>query len=240
MTTTTTTTYDDFAGPTVRDDRWQFLEVPLGGTETWTYADPTAETEVGDGEVSVTIDEFSRSHSQVQILDNPKHLLVSVEQFDLASGPRTFSVEMSAENIGVSGQDYRDGFAAFNVLDMSSAQVFDLIATNKHAYAIHERLYVPGVVNTDQAFTHIVHAPLTAVRIEAGEFNRYEITIDREAGTVHWRVDGILVYTVRAVEIPATVQIGFGIITLHPIEGGKSVSVRGQGLHGRWRNFTVR
>jgi hypothetical protein len=233
------TTYDEFSGPAVRDDLWRFLEVPLGDSQTWSCAEPHAITEVGDGIVSVTIDEFTRFHSDVQILDNPKHLLVSVEEFDLTAGPRTFAVDMAAENIGVSGQDYRDGFAAFNILDMSSAQVFDLIATNKHAYAIHERLYVPGVVDKDQAFTHIVHAPLADVRIKQAEFHRYAITIDSGAGTVTWQVDDIPVYTVRSSEIPAKIQIGFGIITLHPIEDGRSVSLRGQGLQGRWRNFTI-
>ncbi|MBF6166070.1 hypothetical protein IU486_14960 [Streptomyces gardneri] len=232
-------TYDDLNGPELREDRWRFLEVPLGADQTWRYADPAAHTEVGEGTVSLRIDAFTRSHAEVQILDNPKHLLVSTEAFDLTAGARTFAVEMAAENIGVTGEDYRDGFAAFNVLDMSSAQVFDLIATGKHAYAIHERLFVPGVVPQEEAFTHVVHAPLAGVDIKPGEFHRYAVTIDRTAGTADWYVDDSPVYTTRAPQLPETVQIGFGIITLHPIEDGRSTSLRGQGLHGSWRNFTV-
>ncbi|WP_245671192.1 DUF6081 family protein [Nocardia amamiensis] len=232
-------TYDDLNGPDLREDRWRFLEVPLGEGQTWRYADPAAETEIGDGTVSVRIAAFTRSNADIQILDNPKQLLVSTESFDLTGGSRTFAVEMAAENIGVTGEDYRDGFAAFNVLDMGSAQVFDLIATSTNAYAIHERLFVPGVVPKEQAFTHVVHAPLAGVDIKPGEFHRYAVTIDRAAGTVGWYVDDSPVYTTYAPQLPESVQIGFGIITLHPIEDGHSTSLRGQGLHGSWRNFTV-
>ncbi|PXX54096.1 hypothetical protein DFR70_12577 [Nocardia tenerifensis] len=232
-------TYDDFDGPQLREDRWRYLEVPLSDTETWRYADPATRIDVGDGVASLRIEAFTRSHSQVQILDNPKHLLVSVEEFDLTTGPRTFAVEMAAENIGVSGADYRDGFAAFNVLDMSSAQVFDLIATSRQAFAIHERLFVPGMVDKDDAFSHVVHAPLAEVAFESGEFHRYAVIIDRDNATVRWQIEGATVFTAHAPQLPRTVQIGFGIITLHPIRDGHSTSVRGQGLHGRWRNFTV-
>ncbi|MGK8524345.1 DUF6081 family protein [Nocardia asteroides] len=232
-------TYDDLNGPQLREDRWRFLEVPLAADQAWRYADPAARTEIGDGTVSIRIEAFTRSNAEVQILDNPKHLLVSTGAFDLTAGPRTFAVEMAAENIGVTGEDYRDGFAAFNVLDMGSAQVFDLIATGKHAYAIHERLFVPGVVPREEAFTHVVHAPLAGVEIKPGEFHRYAVTIDRAAGLVGWYVDDSPVYSTRAPELPETVQIGFGIITLHPIADGRSTSLRGQGLHASWRGFTV-
>ncbi|MEU7767262.1 DUF6081 family protein [Nocardia sp. NPDC049190] len=231
--------YDDLNGPRLREDRWRFLEVPLGGDQTWRYADPAAQTDIDDGTVSVRIDAFTRSNSDVQILDNPKHLLVSVEEFDLTGGPRTFAVEMAAENIGATGEDYRDGFAAFNVLDMNSAQVFDLIATSKHAYAIHERLFVPGVVDKELAFTHVVHAPLAGVDIKPTQFHRYAVSIDRSTGAVGWSVDDFPVYTTHAPNLPEKIQIGFGIITLHPIEDGHSTSLRGQGLHARWRQFTV-
>jgi hypothetical protein len=233
------TVYDDLTGPQIRGDRWRFLEVPLSDTETWTYADAAAQTEVGDGVMSVRIEAFTQSHSEVQILDNPKHLLVSTEVFDLTAGPRTFSVEMAAENIGVTGTDYRDGFAAFNVLDMASAQVFDLIATSTDAFAIHERLFVPGVVDKSAAFTHVVHAPLAGIDIKPAAFHRYAITIDNNADTVIWQVDDIPLYTADSSNLPDKVQIGFGIITLHPIQNGRSTSQRGQGLHGRWRNFSI-
>ncbi|WP_280239576.1 DUF6081 family protein [Nocardia abscessus] len=231
--------YDDLNGPDLNEDRWRFLEVPLGEGRSWCYADPAACTEVGEGTVSVRIDAFTRSHADVQILDNPKHLLVSTEAFDLTGGARTFAVEMAAENIGATGEDYRDGFAAFNVLDMSSAQVFDLIATGKHAYAIHERLLVPGVVPAQEAFSHVVHAPLAGVDIKPGEFHRYTVTLDRAAGTAGWYVDDAPVYRAHVPQLPETVQIGFGIITLHPIQDGHSTSLRGQGLHAAWRDFTV-
>lgn len=233
------TLYDNLSGPDLREDRWQFLQVPLDDTQTWTYAEPDAKTDVGGGAVSVRVDEFTRSHPQVQILDNPKHLLVSTEEFDLTTGPRTFSADMTAENIGVSGEDYRDGFAAFNVLDMATADVFDLIVTGRHAYAIHERLFVPGVIDPADAFTHVVHAPLVGPRIDPATTHRYAVTIDPARHTVTWRIDDIPVYTAHPATLPTAVRIGFGIITLHPITEGRSNSVRGQGLHGRWSTFDI-
>ncbi|WP_280266291.1 DUF6081 family protein [Nocardia wallacei] len=231
--------YDDLSGPALRDDRWQYLQVPLDETQSWTYREPDAKTDVGAGAVSIRIDEFTRSHSQVQILDNPKHLLVSTEEFDLTAGPRTFSVEMTAENIGATGEDYRDGFAAFNVLDMATADVFDLIVTSRHAHAIHERLFVPGVVDPADAFTHVVHAPLAGLDIAPGGFHRYAVTLDRDGRTVTWRIDGRPVFVTHPDSLPTAVRIGFGLITLHPIHDGRSTSLRGQGLHGHWRNFDI-
>ncbi|WP_024802787.1 DUF6081 family protein [Nocardia sp. BMG51109] len=233
------TSYDDLSGPTLRDDRWQYLQFPIGDDETWTYAEPDAKTDVGDGAVSVRIDEFTRSHPQVQLLDNPKHLLVSTEEFDLTTGPRTFAVDMTAENIGSTGEDYRDGFAAFNVLDMATADIFDLIVTSRHAYAIHERLYVPGVIDPADAFTHVVHAPLAGISPRPGHHHRYAITLDPARHTVTWRIDDTPVYTAHPATLPGSVRIGFGIITLHPIADGHSTSLRGQGLHGHWRHFDI-
>jgi hypothetical protein len=37
--------------------------------------------------------------------------------------------------------------------------------------------------------------------------------------------------------MPKAVKLGFGLFTLHPILNGKSCSLRGQGMLGRWRNF---
>ncbi|GAB2722742.1 DUF6081 family protein [Nocardia thraciensis] len=231
--------YDDLSGPALREDRWQFLQVPLDDTQTWTYREPDAKTDVGEGAVAVRVDEFTRSHSRVQILDNPKHLLVSTEEFDLTNGPRTFSVEMAAENIGTGGDDYRDGFAAFNVLDMTSADVFDLIVTSRHAHAIHERLFVPGVVDPADAFTHVVHAPLAGIDIAPARFHHYAVTVDRDRRSVTWQIDGNPVFTAHPESLPTAVRIGFGLITLHPIRAGRSTSLRGQGLHGHWRHFDI-
>jgi hypothetical protein len=40
--------------------------------------------------------------------------------------------------------------------------------------------------------------------------------------------------------IPRELRLGMGLMTLLPIEDGRSVSLRGQGMVGRWRNFTYR
>ncbi|PSK96071.1 hypothetical protein CLV30_12712 [Haloactinopolyspora alba] len=233
------TIYDDLSSQGLRDDRWTFLEIPQPGADPWRYAEPHAVTEVDDGVLSITVETFTRSHSDVQILDNPKHLLVSVDSFDVTAGPRTFSVDMSAENLGATGEDYRDGFAAFNVLEMATGRVFDLAATSQQPYAIHERLFVPGMIPQEEAFTHMVHAPLSGLDFKPHQFHHYAISFDPGAGTVTWAVDDTVVYSTGSATMPSTVQIGFGMFTLHPIRDGRSTSLRGQGLRGRWRNFVV-
>lgn len=112
-----------------------------------------------------------------------------------------------------------------NVLDMASGWVFDLCLTSDTIRAIYERLPMPGV---KRPFTYVVENPLAAVEIAPGRMHRFELTLDAARGAAEWRVDGQLVYDVRSVEIPGRVNVGMGLITLHPIVGGRSCSVRGQ------------
>ncbi|MQA13832.1 MAG: hypothetical protein GEV09_06540 [Pseudonocardiaceae bacterium] len=222
-------TYDDFTGPELDTGRWFYLEYPPGPDGvSWRCEEPSARTEVGDGTLNVHVERFERGHDQVQIMDNPKHLLLSTESFPVPAGGRaSFSLQLAATSRNAAPRDYRDGFASFNVLDLSSGMVFDLCATSDQVFAIYERLPVPGV---EAPFTHVIDSPLAGIETAAGRPHHCEVTLDAAQRSAEWRVDGALVFEVRDVLVPDEVKLGVGLITLHPIADGTSRSVRGQGL----------
>jgi hypothetical protein len=79
--------YDDFTGPGLDMSRWFHLEYPPGPDGTsWRCAEPAARTEVGNGTLAVHVERFERAHDHVQIMDNPKHLLLSTESFAVPGG----------------------------------------------------------------------------------------------------------------------------------------------------------
>lgn len=228
-TTSTSSTYDDFTNPELDVSRWFFLEYPPGPDGTsWRCEEPGARTETGEGRLTIQVQKFERANAHVQIMDNPKHLLLSTEPFAVPStGRTTFSMDMAATSINAAPRDYRDGFASMNVLDLSAGWVFDLCATSDTVFSIYERLPVPGV---ERPFTYIVEAPLAGIEIAPGLSHHYQVTLDASRSAAEWRVDGRLVYQALGIEIPSQVNIGLGMITLHPISGAKSQSLRGQGL----------
>jgi hypothetical protein len=221
--------YDDFTGPELDPTRWAYLEFPPGPDGTsWRCEEPSARTTTGDGLLTIHVERFERAHDQVQIMDNPKHLLLSTEPFAVpASSCLTVSAELGAAGIRTAPRDYRDGVASLNVLDLASGWVFDLCASGDAMFAIHERLPVPGVA---RPFTHVVEHPLAGLAIGPGRRHHCEVRLDAGQRTVDWRVDGVTVFDVRAVDIPERVTIGLGLITLHPIVDGVSTSLRGQGI----------
>lgn len=232
--------YDNLRGPGLADRRWQVLEFPLEDGTIWRHEEPSAKTADAEGALGLRVERYERSHDTVQIFDNPKHLVVSVEEFAVPrSGESVFSVQMAAETIGSDPIDYRDGFIAFNVLDLSTAAVFDHIATSKRALAVHERLFVPGVVDPGDAFSWFVEAPFSLVPFDPSEFHEYSIAFSPADRRVRWFIDDRLTFEARDVEVPNSLRVGFGLFTLHPIAEGRSVSLRGQGMAGRWRDFRV-
>jgi hypothetical protein len=153
QTTVVSRIYDEFTGPDLDMSRWVHLEYPAapGGT-SWRCAEPTARTEVGNGTLAVHVERFERAHDHVQIMDNPKHLLLSTESFAVPPiGCVSFSIAMAARGINAAPRDYRDGFASMNVLDMASGWVFDLCLNSDTILAIYERLPMPGV---ERPFTY--------------------------------------------------------------------------------------
>lgn len=234
--------YDLFEGPDLDPGRWHPLVTPLEDGSEWIYAEPAAVTSVGAGEVDIDIPVFSRRHDSAQSPDNAKHLMMSVDAVPVPSeGRLVLSVEMAAVKHGGVPEDYRDGFITFNAFDLESLLVFDLVHTGSRPLAIYERLGVPGVVEGEDAFTYVADAPLAGVSSGPGVFHRYEIELDVEHAVVDFRVDGVLVYRVPVLPVvPRQLHLGMGLMTLAPIKNGRSTSIAGQGMRGRWRNLGYR
>ena len=232
--------YDELRGPGLDAARWEILQYPLDDGSTWRLEEPEAKVTVADGTAEIRVDRYQRSHDTVQIFENPKHLVATVADFPVPrTGESVLSVQMAADNIGGDPDDYRNGFFAFNVFDPKTAAIFDHLVTGTRVYAVHERLLVPGVIDPADAFTWIVEAPLSVGEVDPSQFHEYAVVLDPGARRARWLVDGRLTYEARDVDIPESVHVGFGLFTFYPIRDGRSVSLRGQGMAGRWRELRV-
>lgn len=218
--------YDDFTGPGLDKDKWQVADFPLGDGEVWQYAEPGARVRVAGGRLQLDVNRFTRGHSAVQILDNPKHLLLASRAWKTGSGPLRFGTTL-AGSVNGDQHDYRDGFASFNVLDFASGMVFDITTNGHRVWAIYERLLIPGITTAEEAFTEVVDLKVSTTPMREHEI---KVEYDRSADTVRFFVDGKL--RLERKDVPVDVEqltCGFGFTTLIPIAGGKSVSCKGQG-----------
>ncbi len=242
ISTDSTFSYDAFPGPVLDGGLWRPLVTPQADGSDWVYAEPDAQVRFEGGAVEIGVERFTRAHDSAQSPDNAKHLLMSARAFLVPENRTvTFAVDMAARKLNGSPADYRDGFVTFNVFDMQSLLVFDVISTGSRILSVYERLAVPGVVEGEDAFTYVIDPPLCGVRAVPGVFQHCAISVDAAAGSVEFRADGVLVYSIASLPvIPRELHLGMGLMTLLPIEEGRSVSLRGQGMVGRWRNFTCR
>jgi Family of unknown function (DUF6081) len=181
--------------------------------------------------VRVTIPRFSLAHSA-------KYLIVSTRPFELpADRPATFAVDMAVENVGGEAADFRQGMAAFHVLDPeSSKRVFAVVGTSTRVFAMHEQV-APAEGGAGELFYHVVESPYEDFDDDFTRLRTGEITLDRSGSTAAWRVDGHKVYEAHTL-IPERAVIGFGIWTMLPERDGRSLA--GQGIDARWRRFRVR
>lgn len=111
------------------------------------FAEAAAVTELSDGALCVHVERFENSRA-VQPMDNSKHLLLSTADFALPEhGVVEFSGgEVGARNVNASARDYRDGFAALVVVDMTSGLVFDVGVTSDSVFAIRDAFRCPARV----------------------------------------------------------------------------------------------
>lgn len=229
-------TYDDFGTDSLSDAHWQVAGVPLGDGNFWMYRDANAQIGCGGNRCTISIPRFSLSHDAVQIFDNPKHLYLSTHAWPTAGGPLTFATTMAASVSG-DADDYREGFASVNVLDFATGMVFDIAANGKHIWAIYERLLMPGVTTEEEAFTEVVD-----LGVDTAPDREHEVALRVDAATrsVDYLIDGEVKLTRENMPVvPESLVTGFGILTLRPIEDGKSVSCHGQGATGTWGPFAV-
>jgi hypothetical protein len=233
-------TYDELTGPDLDAARWDPARLPLP-TGEHIPLDPNTELTVGDGELQVTIPQFSLSHDAFQSADSPKYLVFSTGLWELPQDrPARFAVDLAVENIGGEPEDYRRAMAAFHVFDLeASKRVFAVCGTATRVLALHEQLGLGGG-GEGEPFYHVVESPYEDFDDDFTRLRECEITLDRCSSTAAWRVDGHLVYEAHGTLIPERVRIGFGIWTMLPIRDGRSRSLSGQGMSARLRRFRLR
>jgi hypothetical protein len=223
----------------LNDENWQVAGVPLGDGNYWMYEDSKSQISLGEDSVTIDIPEFSRSHDAIQIFDNPKQLYLTKMGFQ--PGPKgvlAFSCWMRAKIINTNLKDYRDGFCAFNVLDFSTGMVFDIVSNGSQIWIIYERLLIPGLISEKEAFTNVIPIKWPA---SPDQILDCSVVYDQIENRVRYYLNQTLVHVADKIPIKISeLYSGFGLITLHPIENGKSVSCRGQGGIGIWSRFEVR
>jgi len=217
--------YDDFAGEQLDAEKWQVGAIPLSDGGFWKYQDNNAQISCGNNRCEVAIPQFSLSHDQVQIFDNPKHLLMSTDSWSTINGVAVFRTTLAGLVTG-DPADYRDGFACFSVMDFATGMVFDIVTNGHHLWAIYERLLVPEQTTPEEAFTEVIRLD---VDTEPLREHTVQVTYDRAGHRVHYAVDGRTYHIQDDVSVVQRLSIGFGLITLKPIVDGKSTSCHGQG-----------
>jgi hypothetical protein len=130
--------------------------------------------------------------------------------------------------------------AAFHVFDLDvTKRVFAVCGTSTRVLALHEQLGLGGG-GAGEPFYHVVESPYEDFDDDFTRLRACEITLDRSRSSAAWRVDGHMVYQTQGSFIPERVGIGFGIWSMLPIRDGRSRSLDGQGMIGRWRRFRLR
>jgi hypothetical protein len=239
--------YDELSGPDLDEERWSPARLPLPTGSEHSPLDPNAEVAVGGGQVRVTIPVFSLSHDEFQAVDSVKYLILSAREFELPPDrPVTFAADLAVKNIAGDPTDYRRGIAAFQAADLPlSRRVFSVTGTSTRVFAMHEHLPLGGGPaepggGPAEPFIHVVESPYEDIDDDFTRPRACEITLDRSSATAAWHVDGRKLYEARGTPIPERVRFSFGIYTQLPIRNGRSQSLQGQGMEGRWGGFRVR
>jgi hypothetical protein len=217
--------------------RWRPLQFPTAEGGVWTWAEPGAEVVLKGGTISLTVPVFTRKHDQVQIFDNPKHLLGCGEAIPVPDEGIVIETNMAATIHNPPSEEWGDGFASFNLMDFEHGLVLDGLANSTRTGALFERLHIPGMIPEEKAWTLIADGPPST---EPGKWHEYRFLYLPPKRRIHVYIDGAEVLQYRGV--PDTIKSfvpGVGFITLRPIREGKSQSLRGQGGSASWGAIRV-
>ncbi|HEY1351263.1 MAG TPA: DUF6081 family protein [Ktedonobacteraceae bacterium] len=227
------------------DRAWTYGGFPLPDGTFWLYREPEAIVVVEGDRLRVSA-RLSRSHDQIQILDNAKNMFFSTRTFAPPEhGSISFEWEQKARCMGTASADLYDGFISVNLLDFTTGAALDFFICNDVISTVYALLPFPGLsllprkAQDDRPgyFCDFDELPLPST---SGQLHRYGISYHRGKDEVAYRVDGNEV--ARYCDVPLKLNgflIALGLMTEKTIENGKSVSVHGQMLTGEWGAFTI-
>ena len=227
------------------DRTWKYGGFAQPDGTFWYYREPNA-TVVVEGERLRVTAKLSRSHDQVQILDNAKNMFFSTRTFVAPeNGEISFEWEQKARCMGTAAHDLYDGFVSVNLLDLTTGAALDFFVCNDIIITVYAILQFPGVsvlpdkelADKPKYFCDFGELP---IETKLGQLHRYRISYHRGKDEVAYWVDGREV--ARYTDVPIKLNgfaIAMGLMTEKTIEHGKSVSVHGQTLIGEWSKFTI-
>lgn len=224
---------------------WKYGGFPQPDGTFWYYREPNASVVVEGDRLRVTA-KLSRSHDQVQILDNAKNMFFSTRTFaPPENGEISFEWEQKARCTGTAAHDLYDGFISVNLLDFTTGAALDFFVCNDVIATVYAILPFPGVpalpdkelADKPKYFCDFGEVP---VETKLGQLHRYRISYHRGKDEVAYSIDGREV--ARYTDVPIKLNgfvIALGLMTEKTIENGKSVSIHGQTLIGEWGKFTI-
>jgi len=237
MPKTQTICYDNFSGLHLDSSKWTFATFPLADGNFWRWEEPEAKIKTGDGRLEITVSPYTRYHDQVQIFDNPKHLISGTRNIPVPEGSSiSFSFKMGAITIDGDPNDFRDGLASFNVVDLTPGWSLTSLPLQPRFGVIYERLLMPGLTNSEEAFTEIVGLGPN----QPGHLTLCRIDYDSKEYKVDYWLNGKKILSHSDLQVrPGNLFMEMGLITLRPIANGKSTSLRGQGGTGLWTDIKI-
>lgn len=223
----------------IDEAEWSIMEIQLPAGR-WRYEEPSAQITSLENGVEIRVDKFAlKGLPDINPTDTGKHFYMSKRKFELpVQGTAKLSVDMAAQEINADGQNYQYGFANTILQDAERSLIFDSASTGKRVFSIYEKLFVPGLVKAEDAFTYITEAPFAVITHNL-EWHTHSIELDLQRKSAIWQVDGKTINKINGLEeVPQSFHIGFGLFTLVPYVNGLSESLHGQGMLGRWRNLS--
>ena len=236
--------YNNFASAITGEGDWMIGGFPTPDGGFWHYKEPDAVVIVQDGYLRVSAVPYSRSHSNIQFLDNAKHMYFSTRTFaPPPGGTISFSFDLAATIVSGKPGDLYDGFVSFNILDFSTGAALDFFVGNDVVATVYGKLPFPGVPDAQPA-----HGPKyfclfeeTRGTIQMGQLHHYEIAYDSAADKVTFLMDGAEVRHYLNVPFklgPCT--LAMGLMSEKDLQPGKgSISCHGQGAIGKWGNIKI-
>ncbi len=234
--------YGGFADLLKPEAPWQIGGFALPDGSFWQYREPNAVVIAQAGRLRCSAVPLTRSHAQVQILDNAKHMYFSRERFAVpAHGSISFDVNIGARGVGTAPRDLYDGFVSYNLLDFASGWALDFFVSNDTIATVYARLPFPGVtVPATGPVRYFALFKELEIATTPGQRHDYRITYDHAGDAVSWYVDGALVN--REEQVPDKLNgftVAMGLMTEKDLGRDGSTSLHGQGLIGDWSATTV-
>ena len=210
----------------------------------WTFREPDAVVIVQNDRLRVAAVPFTRSHDELQFLDNAKHMYFSTRAFEAPKGGR-LSVEwdMAAQIVSGRDDDLYDGFVSFHLMDLAAGVAIDVFAANRAIATVYARLPFPGASAPRNDTGPRYFSLFDDFRgvTERGQPHRYALLYDRGEATLEWHMDGKCLKREVAVPDLGPALLAVGMMTEKDIVPGKgSVSCHGQGAVATWGGIRVK